>query len=108
MTSVDDVVDLAALVVNVEGELLADDRVPRRPEEVVQADLDLLRCRDHTRREGASRHSQSNCLEFGKKLRHEVSTCKGTEIQVCIVLLSVERALGLGLSFPYPLNEWSR
>ena len=73
MTAVDDVVDLAALVVDVEGELLADDRVPRRTEKVVQADLDLLRCRDHTI-EGASRHSQSNCLEFGKKLRHEVST----------------------------------
>ena len=74
MTAVDDVVDLAALVVDVEGELLADDRVPRRTEKVVQADLDLLRCRDHTRDEGASRHSQSNCLEFGKKLRHEAST----------------------------------
>ena len=47
MTAVDDVVDLAALVVNVEGELLPDDRVPRRPEEVVQADLDLLRCGSH-------------------------------------------------------------
>ena len=47
MTAVDDVVDLAALVVDVEGELLADDCVPRRTEEVVQADLDLLRCGSH-------------------------------------------------------------
>ena len=47
VTPVHDVVDLAALVVDVEGEFFADDRVPGGAEKIIQSNLDFLSCRSH-------------------------------------------------------------
>ena len=59
VTPVHHVVDLAALVVDVEGEFFAYDHVPGGAEKVVQSNLDFLCCVDHASK-GASRHIPRN------------------------------------------------